>query len=158
MQNKKFTLWAVVVLVVVLALVLVIRSSKKPQSGTGNKPASGSLQVTKTEVPPGTAPQGFPADIPIEAGAKITQNYNATAGNGLFQATRVFDSSKSMDQNFAIYSDYLKSAGWTVVNTLNLSTTKVLAAKKGAANLQITIAQNTVTKVISVSISYSEQK
>lgn len=129
------------------------------QTSSSTEPTSSQtpLNVTKTEVPKNQAPQGFPADIPIEKGATITQNYNATADNGLVQATRTFITKQTLDQNFTIYSNYLKNAGWSITNTLNLSTTKVLSAKKGDANLQITISTNSITKVNTVDISYSSQ-
>ncbi len=116
------------------------------------------LEVKTQEVPVTKAPQSFPSAIPIEQGAKITQNYNATAPNGMFQATRVFETGKSLDENFTLYNAFLKSDGWTLTNTVDQPTAKLLSAKKDQAQLQISMTENSVTKVREIDISYSEQK
>lgn len=94
----------------------------------------------------------------MESGAKIVQNYNATTNTGLFQATRVFETSKSLDENLKIYSDFINKNGWKLISSLNQANIKALAAQKNKGNLQITLSENTQTKVKTVSITYSEQK
>jgi len=157
-------------LIVVVALVLVLaafmvryfmgqhRQQPVSQPQVFNPKPGQSLPVVKNDVPKNVAPQGFPADIPIESGATITQNYNATAPNGMFQATREFQTKQSLGQNFALYSNYFASSGWKITNSLNLANVKILNAKKGNANLQITIFQNTTTKQNSISISYTSSQ
>ena len=163
-MTPKSKLWmgiAAVVIILVLAW-LAFSHSSKPQSGnpaqnpkaTSTQPSAiVPLKVTRTDVPPAQAPTGFPTDIPIEKNAQIIQNYNATA-NGLIQATRTFITKQTLADNFTLYSNYLKNSGRTVTNSLDLSTDKGLAATRNNSNLQITISQNTITKVNTVDISY----
>lgn len=167
MKNKVIVL--VVVLAVAAGAALLYGNSKKRQvplpqgeqkqqeEQVGQEEIQ-PLKVEKTEVPLNQAPVGFPADIPIEAGAKFLQNYNAMAENGLFQATRVFETAKTLDANFKLYGDYIANNGWTLLTSLNQETLKVLSAKKGEGNLQITINENSLTKIRTVDISYSEKR
>ncbi len=162
MENKKVTTILIALVVVVVVLFVVVKSLKHTTepAATGSKQAGSStvMQVKTTEVPTTQTPEAFPADIPIEKGAKILQNFNATAENGLFQASRVFETAKSPADNFKIYSDYIQNNGWKLVTSVNQEKLKVLSAQKGKGNLQISIGQNVTTKVNSVSITYSEQR
>lgn len=162
MPKKYLTPLLAVILLAVIA-VLAQQNAKKQINRSNPNPAAAvqstaPLKVTKTEVPAGQLPEGFLAGIPMEKGAAITQNYNALAETGLFQATRVFVTAKSLDANFTLYLGYLKTNSWKITNTVNLAQTKVLSASKGPENLQITISQNSITKVKTVDISYSVQK
>jgi hypothetical protein len=157
----------ILALIVLVAIIWFVAGNKKKQvsistpvpTATSTPTASTEpVKVQKTNVPISQTPQGFPADVPIEKGATITQNYNATSDTGLFQATRVFTSSKSAEANFALYSSYFKTSGWAVTITLDTATEKLIAGKKGNQNLKVSISQNTVTKEVSVDITYSSQK
>ncbi len=152
MNTQKSVIIIVLAILIALGLFFFLnqrnQQSKQVESETG--------KVTKTNVDFDKAPQGFPEGVPIETGAKLTQNYNATTPDGRFQATRVFETSKTLDENLAIYSDYLKKQGWEIGSTLNDPTYKVVSGTKGVQNMQVVIDENKVNKIKTVSITYSE--
>lgn len=113
--------------------------------------------VTKKDVPTNEVPDKFPKDIPVEADAKITQNYNATSVDGTFQATRVFETKKTLDANFKIYQDYLKNNNWKIESTVNQPEYKMLYASSGASTIQIAMNDNKVAKVSTIDISYADK-
>lgn len=61
----------------------------------------------------GVAPTGFPSDIPIEKEARITQSYSLEYP-GQHQMTMAFNSTQTMKENYDLYADYLKNAGWNI--------------------------------------------
>lgn len=158
LQSKKF-----VVVILVIAIAAIIASlvyammvrKNAGQSGTKDENKD-QIQIVKKEVDKAKAPEKFPSDIPIEAGAVITQNYNATAPDGRFQATRVFETKKTLAENLTIYKDYLEEDNWKVASTVNLENYKMVFGSKGKAQLQVSIDQNSESKVKTVSISYTE--
>ncbi len=172
MGNKKILILIVVLVVVAAGAYIASRTIKLKKSGpvaavqtktpVQNKPEVPAkvdpMKVEKKDVPTNQVPDNFPLDIPIEKGAKITQNYNSTAENGLYQATRAFVTVKSLDENFKLYSDYLSQNGWKLISSLNQDNLKVLAATKGKSNLQITMSLNTANQSRTIEVSYSEQR
>lgn len=158
-----YVVFGVVALIVIAALAYFAFSSKRKQSAepvkkttTLNKLEESRTNLVKKEVNPSQLPDKFPSDIPLEAGAKIEQNFTQQAESGQFQATRVFATAKTLEENYNIYLNYMKSSGWTVISNINQETLKSLTGKKGTALLQIDINQNTVTKVKTVDITYSD--
>ena len=160
----------IIILIVVLAVTAGValwasrgqKSTSKQSQKTGQQseeqqPAPPPLKVTKSEVDASKLPSQFPANIPIESGAKITQNYNASAENGLYQATRAFESAKTLDENFKLYSDFVQRDGWKLLTGLNQDKLKVIAAQKDKANLQITMSVNSQSGKNIVEISYTVQ-
>lgn len=115
-------------------------------------------QVQKTNVDFSKTPEKFPANIPLEANARTTQNFNATTPDGVFQAVRTFVTGKSLADNLALYTDFLKKDGWTIKGTLDNPTYKMIIGAKDKSNIQISIDENKVTKERTVSVSYSETK
>lgn len=150
--------FAVILVLVIVVLgftalmyVYSVTQDKVTDVETVDKPV-----VTKQDVPVTETPNRFPQDVPIETGAKITQNYNATAADGRYQATRTFETARTLDANFKLYSDYLKANGWKVEANVDTETYKMLLGSNGNAQLQISINENSVTKAKTVDISYTE--
>ncbi len=123
----------------------------------GKTEKSPELKVDKQEVDAAKLPDRFPSSLPLEPGAMIIQNYNATAANGMYQATRAFVTSKTLAENFRVYGDYLKKDGWTMVNTVNQENFKVLSAAKGKESLQVTMNEYSSNHRKTVEISYTIQ-
>jgi hypothetical protein len=53
----------------------------------------------------------FPADIPLEEGAHIVGNYTAVTPDGVSQVSVVFESSRSVQENFAFYRNFFAQKG-----------------------------------------------
>lgn len=113
-------------------------------------------QIVKKDLAPEVAPERFPANIPIENGAKITQNYNATAPDGRFQATRAFETSLTLAQNLTLYKDFLLKDGWKIETNLDMENYKMVLGTKGNAQLQVSIDNNAAIGMKTVNISYTE--
>ncbi len=157
MNNNRIIYLVVLLVLVIIAAVYYFKvvDNDKNQSTTntnGNKAS----QIVKTQVETDKLPEKFPADVPIEKDAKILQNYNATAPDGRFQATRVFETKESLAANITLYRNFLTKAGYEIKSSVDQPNYKMLYATKGDAGLQIAVDQNTVSKVRTVSISYTE--
>lgn len=150
---------AIIVLCIIVlafaALIWVYSQTERKQSGLANN-APAPVISEKKNIPTKEVPDKFPKDIPIEEGAKITQNYNATAADGRYQATRAFETSKTLDANYKIYSDYMKNNGWKIESNVNEATFKTLLGTNGDAKLQVNMNENSVTKVKTVDISLTD--
>lgn len=157
-MNKKIIL-GLLVFVGVASAILVLVIAKPANHRTSDKNAgevSQEKSIVKTELAADQAPQAFPANIPIEKGAKITQNFNATALDGRLQATRAFETALTLSQNFNLYRDFMNKNGWKIDTTVDLENYKIIAASKERAKLQVSIDKNQGSGVKTVSISYTE--
>ncbi len=169
MENKK-VLYAILAVVIVAGVaIMMFRSSRSgpamqnkaddqnqassknaPPKPTGepSKPAADYKPVPQTAVPETKLPDRFPSDVPIEAGAQITQNFNAVNSSGKFQASREFISKKTVEENYTLYQAVLKQNGWTVTSTTTSSVQSIILATKGADSLNIRIySSNNIVKV-----------
>jgi len=115
------------------------------------------FKVEKTEVAKKDYPKGFPANIPVEEGAEVVYNYNATnSQDNKTEGTRVYVSKLSLEENLRIYSNYFKGNGWVIIQTVDDKDTKLLVATKTGQQLNVVISQNTVTGKIKVTITVIE--
>ncbi len=138
--------------IIALAAIIVFK-----QSATKNSEIkSTELKVEQKDVDISKLPDTFPADIPLEAGAKITQNYNATTNDGRSQATRAFETTKTLDENYKIYTNYIKNGGWTLGTGVDQKNFKVITASKNGQVLQITMNLNLGTQVKTINITLSQ--
>jgi hypothetical protein len=148
-----------VVVVVLLAAFVVTKFYNKKLGGPAATNSQPPLKVQETAVDDNKLPQGFPSDIPLEDGAVVTQNYNATTSGSentaSFQATRVFESKKTLEQNFDLYTTFFKQHGWTIKTSFEDVSAKSITAQKGAYIVTVHIGQNTITGTVTVNITAS---
>lgn len=152
MSKKKIAILIVLAVLAVAAAAyyfLGLKSQKDRQLEESRK-------VEKTNVDFSMAPQKFPANVPIESGARITQNYNSTSADGRFQATRAFETKVTLSENLKIYSEFLKSDGWKVDATTDEANYKMVFGAKGKSTLLISIDENKANSMKTVSITYTE--
>lgn len=143
---------AVVTGITIIATIFITPAPVVTDQVNGTK----KTEIVKTEVDKTKDPQKFPAGVPIETGAKITQNYNATAPDGRFQATKAFETAKTLADNFTLYQKYMKDSGWDIQSTVNQDNYKALFGVKGSTNLQVSMNNNTNLKIKTITISYTE--
>jgi hypothetical protein len=162
-KSKKIT-YLIIILILFAVLAYAMSRNKAIQTiapvsvehNTGQTPPAPKLVVNKTEVAGNVLPQKFPKDVPLEKGAPLTQDYNATTNDGRFQATVEFVTAKSLADNYDLYKSYMNKSGWKIVVDNNgTNGLKVLAGDKSGAQLQVTMGTNSVTNQNTVSISYS---
>ena len=159
----------IVILAVVFAAVLWVTKGNvsprlaNPSASSTPKSAAPAaapvvVPVVTTPVPQGALPQQFPSDIPLEAGAQITLNYNAINAAGNFQASREFISKKTVAENYALYQTVLKDNGWNITGTqAGVSAGDLIFATKGSNNLNIRIYTDQ-SKQVRVSINNEIKK
>lgn len=158
--NKNVMIMAFGILLLVLAGVLFIFADKifpTPQEISRSEDTGPKYDIT--QAPAGELPNQFPKDFPLEAGAIVDNGYNVAEPTNT-QATAHFESKKSLAESFKIYSDYLSKAnGWTVLTTLDTPTVKSISAQNtDGATVLVGMAQNVVTKVNQVTISFVYKK
>ncbi len=149
-----FKLLVLIVALLALLFVAYKLSEKSKHDEVAREPQL--PQVEKTNVDFSELPEKFPTDIPMEAGVRITQNYNSLTPEGQFQATRVFETSKSLDATIKVYTDFLNNNDWKITATLDQPNLKMVMGSKDGASIQVTVNQNTINDTKTVSISYME--
>lgn len=160
-QTKKFV-WLIIFMVILaggaLAFNKFYKNSDKVDVGgksVNNQPPK--VQVSQTAVESTKLPEKFPTDLPLETGAKVTQNYTATTVSGVMQSTRVYETKKTLDENYKIYKDYLKKASWSIENDINEATRKILVASKGDSQMTIVMNKSETVSTIELNVSVAQE-
>ena len=156
MSEFKKVMIILVLVAVITAGLLYFKSQKQAKRGAMQKQQRASVE--KVYVDYAKLPDKFPANIPIEKGAKITDNYSATSPEGIYQATRAFETKVSLQDNLKLYSIFLKDNGWDVKSTIDQPNIKMVAGAKDKKRVQFSIGQDEQGKVKTVTISYTEGK
>lgn len=165
-MNKKFQV-IVFCLVVILAILAFQYFNKNSKSSTVPAKTLVAKQTPPpilpnykiTQAPIGGLPDQFPKDFPLEKGVQVDNGYNVVNTDSV-QSTVHFESKNSLDKIFSTYSTYLsKKNGWTVLTTLNNPTVKSISAQNSqGTSVVVSMAQNTVTKVNQITISFVYKK
>ena len=142
----------VAVLFLLLYVAIQINTFKNDKLATQPLPA----QVQKTNVDFDKVPEKFPTNIPIESGARLTQNYNAVTPEGAFQATRTFVTEKSLTENIDFYTDFLSKDGWKTNLSADQANFKMISGAKDGKKINISADENKISKIKTVTISYTE--
>lgn len=116
------------------------------------------VNVEKTDVEITKLPEKFPSNIPLEEGAEVVQNYNSQTPEGQFQATRQFETKKTLAENYALYTDFMEKNGWEIKATTDDPTYKMVMGNLLKKAVQVTIEENKINQVKIVTISYTENK
>jgi len=156
MLSKKIL--GIIAVIIVALLIIVFVSKSQRTANNSNQNTNTAPVIAKSEVPTSQLPNKFPGNLPMEAGAEITGNYNATTPDGRFQATRSFVTKQTLAANLKLYSDYLKNNGWTSLAVVDQTTYKMVVGTKGNQQLQISIDENASSKVKTVTITLTEFK
>jgi hypothetical protein len=154
--HSKKLLWVfgIIGLAAVLAMVIAVVLTHKSKTPVQTKPIE--VKVNKQDVAVDQLPNKFPADMPQEKGATVTQNYNVTTTDGRFQATRVFETAKTLDDNYKLYKTYFQTNGWQLSTGQDTKDLKVLVASKNDLQAQVTINYNQVTKKTTVGVTVTQ--
>jgi hypothetical protein len=144
----------VVAVAIIIIVAMVLPDQQIQVSDTGNQPTK--PEVVKKEIEPTKLPDKFPSDFPVENGAPILDNNVQTSADGRFQATRSFETSKSLAANLQIYSDYFKNNGWTIGDTINQDVYKAIGATKGTLSARVSMNDNSLTKKKTIDIYISQ--
>jgi hypothetical protein len=138
--QSKAVIW-LCLLAGIIAIAVIIIYKQSAQRGSEVKPTE--LKIEQKNVDSAQLPSLFPTDFPVEqTGAKVTQNYNAASNDGRSQATRMFETNKTLDENYKIYNDYFNNTGWRLSTGINGEDTKVIIATRENLEAQVTLSNN----------------
>lgn len=102
-------------------------------------------------------PTDFPTDIPIDKGAAVQQSYGLNY-IGQKQLSIVFLSTKTVKENYSLYSDFLKKQKWNILNTYESAKLSSLYGTKESNDINVTISENTSSASIKSQVSISVMK
>lgn len=156
--NKVLWIVALVVVVALAALLFVYLFHSNVQApAVVTQPPAPKLKVDKHDLAPSQVPDQFPSELlALEKGAKLTQNYNASAADGRFQATRAYETNKSLADAIKVYTDFFNKNGWKIVNTLNQDMLKVVIATKNTVQVLVVADENSKTHVHAVTVTATQ--
>jgi hypothetical protein len=121
------------------------KGSDSEVTGTGGKgntsQAVGSVSTT-------TLPEGFPTDIPIYPGAKLTASAKTPEMMTAIQAT-----SDPVKKVVDFYTEKLKGGGWDIQTTSSVAEGGMAIANKGKLNCSVNVARNGEQSTVSIAVS-----
>ena len=156
-------MWRVFGLIILAALVLValfwimVKNEQVVDNGGILPPPV--AKVNKKDFAPDKTPDSFPSElVALEKGAAVTQNYNATLRDGQFQATRAYETAKTLAEEFKRYQDYFKANGWKIQSATSKDQPKVIIASKGAVNVLVVFDENKATKINTIVVTATQRQ
>jgi hypothetical protein len=164
MQNKKYySVLGIIVLIILLIIVSVWVKHKglkpaddKPAPSTQTGPGDTSKTPSVTPLTTKTVATALPVNFPVEARAEVLQSSEITdPATKTVKILRTTTTSKTLDEALKVYKEYLTKNGWTLGETTDVATLKVLTGTKGDAQIKITISYEGVSKSNAVAVNYT---
>ncbi len=151
-MNKKLLGLAIVLIVAAAAVAVYLQSGRNDLS-TKNQ-ADTEFKVEKIEPEEGFSSL-FPADLYIESGSTLLQNYEAKTSEGGQQATIVTTTEQTLTQAVADYVDYFTKKNWLLIESLSRqSESSTMAVLKfGDDRVRIVASQNPETNQKTVEVT-----
>lgn len=138
-SKKKFSIFTILIVVLAFA-VLIITQKRTPVLQPVAQTERAVQEPQKTDF--GTSmPTDFATDIPVEEGVKVEQSYGLNYA-GQKQLTIVFQSTKTVKENYALYADFLKKQNWMVINKYENPKLYSLVGEKGNNGINVTISED----------------
>ena len=117
----------VLFLVIILAISLPSKVPPKEEKPAGTKISTPQI----TQAAEGQLPEGFPADLPLNGKTKINRSYATTYPDSTAkQSTMVFESSKTLQQNYDFYTKWANDNGWQIINKADQDNLKFVYLRK----------------------------
>jgi len=105
----------------------------------------------------GDLPEGFLPSLVLNGETQITQSYNVTYPQSLTtkQATVVFESSKTLKENYDFYAKWAQDNGWAITTKDDSSQNlRSLYLEKNKESINIAIVNNAASSKPTITISY----
>lgn len=153
-DNLKKVLKVILILLLITTLYTIvsyfynIHKEQIPENGGTIVPKSQKVEFGEI------IPVDFPSGIPIETDVLPSQSYALNYSNQK-QLTVVFDSTKTISQNYALYKNFLKQDGWIIKNSYEDAKISFLYGIKGDSDINITINTKTSLPAASSQVSIS---
>lgn len=157
-SNKKKILTVIAmaaVLVVAIGMFVVLQKIKIPVQPI--------TQIEQTQPEPQKTdfginmPTDFPSDIPVEKGVKVEQSYSLNYV-GQKQLTIVFQSTKTVKENYTLYSVFLEKENWNISNKYEGPKVSSLYGTKESNEINVAISGNTAATSTKSRVSISVLK
>ena len=156
-ESKKIVWGILIVGVLVAAAVIFMVYKPSSEVPANNKPGDTTSQEESkpTNVDPSQLPERFPAGMPLEEGAQVTQNYNLNK-SGYFQSSRAFVTTKSVADNMKIYEKFFGTDGWTIIQKMDEQGVHTLVATKGDTRAHVDVVDNSNTgaRTVEITVEY----
>lgn len=144
------TILLVIISVIVLIAVTFVMYKQSMKNVV--QPLAEQTEIQKTDFG-SEIPNDFPTDIPIEGAAEVEQSYSLNY-TGQNQLTIVFPSTKTVKENYTLYTSFLEKQQWDISNKYESKKLSSLYGTKESNDINITLSENTATSSKSqVSIS-----
>lgn len=154
---KKGLVGLIVLIAAAVVITMVIYPFYKNRKGSQDAQTAEKTELKKEIVDKSKLPSKLPTNVPVEANSEVLENYNLQNLDGQSQATRSFESNKTLEQNLAIYKDYMTKNNWSGIAVLDQDALKVISGSKGNQKLQVSISKSPKPPTVSiVSISITE--
>lgn len=153
---KKILVGLIIIIALSLGITMIVAMFIETTPQTQPVEHKEKAAIEKVDLKSNILPKGLPENLPLEKNARITQNFTATAKDGTFQATRGYETAKTLSENLSVYTKYLQDNGWDVSSTINNANYKKVSGSKGMSNLQVSMSENIGKKVKTVTIFLTE--
>lgn len=131
-KNKISLLIVLTILLLIVAGVFFYLMPKKQMENS--RPED--FKVTTEEVKGVQTLQGFPVNLPVEAGSIDLQNYESTSNDGRIQSTKKFTTELTITEATQKYVEFFKKLGWQV--TAKTTSPVLLVRKNDALKIEVT--------------------
>lgn len=140
-------------LILVLVVIILLAGKEKGQVTTPIEEGEISQKIIRKDIPQDQIPEGFVKEVPLEAGGKIVQNFSADTPDNRHQATRVFESAKTVEDNFSLYLNFFKTNNWIINGQTKSAALSSISASKDGREVIINIVKNSQTKIVTVEVN-----
>lgn len=155
---------SVVILVIIFALAIAgLWTMNKMQKSKNSALETNSTEnqvkapvipkVEISEVANNQLPSDLFKGLPMDNSGKVLVNNNSVSDTGT-QYTRRYETAKTLDQSFKLYSDFVKKNSWKVVSSNSTDVVKYVEAKKDGTTMTVNFSQNTLTKKNEVEVIF----
>lgn len=143
MYSRKYLFVIALVMVVGIGLFLLLRNRTETTAPAlnHNVPAK-EFTVDKKDISAAVVPKGFPEKLVTESGAKILQNYEATASDGRIQSTRVITTSKPLADAVSSYQKFFEDDMWLSVSTTKPDTNTITIVMRKNDSILLIVGKN----------------
>ncbi len=98
----------VIVIAAIVVLIYAYQKIRPYNHSSNNIPFS----VKTEQVEPAQSPSGLPADLPVDPGSKVLQNYESRTTDNRRQSTKQITTRKAPAEAITFYIDFFKKSGW----------------------------------------------
>ncbi|HMQ02167.1 MAG TPA: hypothetical protein PKD79_03840 [Candidatus Doudnabacteria bacterium] len=156
--NAKLLPILVILIVLLIAAGLFLFMNKEQTPVLDSSPdVSQELSVQTTQLGAGETPRGIPANLPMQTGNQVLQNYEALANDGRLQSTKIFSTSLSVAQALQIYTSFFEDLNWVRNTTGTLQSPVLMKNKQDSLMIIVTKESAQEDTIVEISLTQHNQ-